>query len=90
MCSDNVKVILYRSHCSSLWWKYKDSSSRKFGEAFNNTFHMLSRLPRDCKAINKINKIIIIKAGGMFVVNNVVSCPAFVRKLLFGFYKIVN
>ena len=61
MCSDNVKVTLYRSHCSSLWWKYKDSSSRTFDEAFNNTFRMLFGLPRDCKA------------SGMFAVNNVVS-----------------
>ena len=35
-------------------------------------------LPRDCSA------------NGMFAVHNVMSCPARVRKLVFGFYKIVK
>ena len=39
---------------------------------------MLFRLPRDCSA------------SCMFAVNNVMSCPALVRKLVFGFYKRVN
>ena len=39
---------------------------------------MLFRLPRDCSA------------SGMFAVNNAMSCPALVRKLVFGFYKRVN
>ena len=46
--------------------------------AYNNAFRMLFRLPRDCSA------------SGMFAVNNVMSCPALVRKLVFGFYKRVN
>ena len=34
MCSDNVKVTLFRSYCSSLytsqlWWKYRVNSIRK-------------------------------------------------------------
>ena len=34
MCSDNVKVTIFRSYCSSLytsqlWWKYKVNSIRK-------------------------------------------------------------
>ena len=66
-CSDNVKVTIFRSYCSSLhtsqlWWKYKVSF----------------RLPRDCSA------------SGMFAVHNVMSCPALVRKLVFGFYKMVK
>ena len=46
--------------------------------AYNNAFRMLFRLPRDCSA------------SGMFAVNNVMSCPALVRRLVFGFYKRVN
>ena len=46
--------------------------------AYNNAFRMLFRLPRHCSA------------SGMFAVNNVMSCPALVRKLVFGFYKRVN
>ena len=83
MCSDNVKVTLFRSYCSSLytsqlWWKYRVNSIRKLYVAYNNAFRMLFRLPRDCRA------------SGMFAVNNVMSCPALVRKLVFGFYKRVN
>ena len=39
---------------------------------------MLFMLPRDCSA------------SGMFAVHNVMSCPALVRKLVFGFYKRVK
>ena len=83
MCSDNVKVTLFRSYCSSLytsqlWWKYRVNSIGKLYVAYNNAFRMLFRLPRHCSA------------SGMFAVNNVMSCPALVRKLVFGFYKRVN
>ena len=79
MCSDNVKVTIFRSYCSSLytsqlWWKYKVNSIRKLYVAYNN-FRMLFMLPRDCSA------------SGMFAVHNVMSFPARVRKLVFGFYK---
>ena len=83
MCSDNEKVTIFRSYCSSLytsqlWWKYKVSSIKKLYVAYNNAFRMLFRLPRDCSA------------SGMFAVHNVMSCPALVRKLVFGFYKRVK
>ena len=83
MCSDNVKVTIFRSYCSSLytsqlWWKYKVNSIRKLYVAYNNAFRMLFMLPRDCSA------------SGMFAVQNVMSCPALVRKLVFGFYKRVK
>ena len=77
MCSDNVKVTIIRSYCSSLytsqlWWKYKVNSVRKLYVAYNNAFRMIFMLPRDCSA------------SGMFDVHNVglVSCPA----LVFSFY----
>ena len=77
MCSDNVKVTIFRSYCSSLytsqlWWKYKVSSIKKLYVAYNNAFCMLFSLPRDCSA------------SGMSAVRNVMSCPALVRKLVFG------
>ena len=55
MCSDNVKVTIFRSYCSSLytsqlWWKYKVSSIKKLYVAYSNAFRMLFRLPRDCSA----------------------------------------
>ena len=64
MCSDNVKVTIFRSYCSSLytsqlWWKYKVNSIRKLYVAYNNAFRMLFMLPRDCSA------------SGMFAVHNV-------------------
>ena len=78
MCSDNVKVTIFRSYCSSLytsqlWWKYWVNSIRKLYVAYHNAFRMLFMLPRDCSA------------SGMFAVHNVMSCPALVRKLVFGF-----
>ena len=79
----NVKVTLFRSYCSplytsQLWWKYRVNSIRKLYVAYNNAFRMLFRLPRDCSA------------SGMFAVNNDMSRPALVRKLVFVFYKRVN
>ena len=83
MCSDNVKVTIFCSNCyslytSQLWWKYKVNSIRKLNVAHNNAFRMLFMLPRNCSA------------SGMFAVHNVMSCPALVRKLVFGFYKRVE
>ena len=80
MCSGTVKVTIFRSYCSSLYtsqllWKYKVNSIRKLYVAYNNAFRMLFMLPRDCSA------------SGMFAVHNVMSCPALVRKLVFGFYN---
>ena len=80
MCSDNVKVPIFRFYCSSLytsqlWWKYNVSSIKLY-VAYNNACCKLFRLPRDCSA------------SGMFALHNVMSCPALVRKLVFGFYKI--
>ena len=56
MCSDIVKVTMFRSYCSSLytsqlWWKYKVNSIRKLlYVAYNNAFRMIFILPRDCSA----------------------------------------
>ena len=79
--SDNVKITLFRSYCSSLTYtsqlcyKSKVSSIRKLYVTYNSAFRMLFRLLRDCK----------VSASGMFDVHNVMSCPALVRKLVFVF-----
>ena len=46
MCSDNVKVTIFRCYCSSLytsqlWWKYK-VNIRKLYVAYNNDIHVTS------------------------------------------------
>ena len=56
----------------------KVNSIRKLYVAYNNAFCMLFMLPRD------------FSASGMFAIHNVMSCPALVRKLVFGFYKRVK
>ena len=80
MCSDNAKVTIFRSYCSSLyssqlWWKCKVNSIGKLYVAYNNAFRMLFMLPRDCSA------------SGMFAEHNVTSCPVPVRELVFVFLQ---
>ena len=78
MCSDDVKIQLFRSHCSSmytcqLWWNYKMLSIKKLYVAYNNAFRMLFLKPRDCSA------------SGMFAENNIPSCQAIIRNLVYRF-----
>ena len=69
-------------HCTlytaQTWWKYTVHSFRKLCVAYNHVFRMLFKLPRDCSA------------SEMFVMSNVPSCPALLRKLVFGIYMIVQ
>ena len=48
-------------------------SINKLYVAYNNAFRMLLNLPRDCSA------------SGMFVNNNVNTCPAVIRNLVYRF-----
>ena len=78
MCTDQVKVELFKSFCSSfytsqLWWNYTKLSLKKLHVAYNNAFRMLFNLPRDCSA------------SGMFVSNRVNSSQAIIRNLCFRF-----
>ena len=55
MCSNAVKITLFRTYCSSLytlqlWWNYSKTAIKKMYVAYNNAFRMLFRLPRDCSA----------------------------------------
>ena len=83
MCTDNVKITLFRSYCSSLytsqlWWKYRVLSIKKMYVSYNNAFRMLFRLRRDCSA------------SGMCATRNVSSCPALIRNLVFRFMQRVQ
>ena len=78
MCSDNVKVTMFRSYCSSLytsqlWWKYKVKiiCSKK----------MMHFVCYSCYPV-----IVVQLLSGMFAVHNVMSGPAPVRKLVFVFF----
>ncbi len=83
MCSENVKKHLFRTYCSSLytsqlWWNYKYVSIRKLYVAYNNAFRILMKLPRVCSA------------SGMLAFNNVNSCQAIIRNLVYRFMNRVD
>ena len=57
MCTECVKITLFKSFCSSLclntrqlWWNYKSESIRKHCVAYNNVFRLLCDEPRLCSA----------------------------------------
>ena len=80
MCTDNLKVKLFKSICSSMntcqiWWNYNKYTMRNLIVDYNTSFRMLLSLPRDCSA------------SGMLASNTVLSCSALIRKLTFGFCR---
>ena len=77
MCSDNVKVTIF-SLLLFFIVHFATMVEVQGYVAYNNIFRMLFRIPRDCSA------------GGICAVHNVMSCPALVRKLVFGLYKRVK
>ena len=55
MCTESVKITLFRSFCTSLytcelWCQYRSESLRKLCVAYNNVFRFLCREPRNCSA----------------------------------------
>ena len=83
MCSDTVKINLFRTYFSSLytsqlWWCYKDATIKKLYVAYNNAFRMFMNLPKRCSA------------SGMLAINNVSSCQAIIRNLVFKFMNRVD
>ena len=57
MCTESVKITLFRSFCTSLynyiyicelWWNYRSESLRKLCVAYNNVFRFLCGEPRNC------------------------------------------
>ena len=52
MCTESVKITLFRSCCTSLytcelWWQYRSESLRKLCVAYNNVFRFLCSEPRN-------------------------------------------
>ena len=78
MCTDEVKVLLFRTFCCNLytcqlWWNFTQTAMRKINVAYNNAFRMIMQLPRYCSASN------------MFAMCNVPSCQAVMRNLVYRF-----
>ena len=78
MCTDEVKVLLFRTLCCNLytcqlWWNFTQTAMRKINVAYNNAFRMIMQLPRYCSASN------------MFAMCNVPSCQAVMRNLVYRF-----
>ena len=73
MCTESVKITLFRSFCSSLytcelWWNYRSESSRKLCVAYNNVFRFVCAEPMNCSASH------------MFVSRGLPTCNMLMRK----------
>ena len=80
MCTDEVKVKLFRSYCTSfytsqLWFNYTKKAMQKLLVAYNNSFRILMKYPWDCSA------------SGMFARHCLPSGQAILRKLNFKFMR---
>ena len=78
MCTESVKITLFRSFCTSLytcelWWNYRSESLRKLCVAYNNVFRFLCGEPRNCSASH------------MFVSRGLPTCKMLIRKSIYGF-----
>ena len=78
MCTESVKITLFRSFCTSLytcelWWNYRSESLRKLCVAYNNVFRFLCGEPRNCSASH------------MFVSRGLPTCEMLIRKSIYGF-----
>ena len=78
MCTENVKIALFKSYCttlynSTLWCKYRRESFRKLCVAYNNIFRKLTHQARDCSA------------SQMFVSRQLPTCKMLIRRNVYGF-----
>ena len=78
MCTESVKITLFRSFCTSLytcelWCQYRSESLRKLCVAYNNVFRFLCREPRNCSASH------------MFVSRGLPTCNMLIRKSKYAF-----
>ena len=78
MCTENVKIALFKSYCttlytSTLWCKYRRESLRKLCVAYNNIFRKLTHQARDCSA------------SQMFVSRQLPTCKMLIRRNVYGF-----
>ena len=78
MCTENVKIALFKSYCttlytSTLWCKYRRESLRKLCVAYKNIFRKLTHQARDCSA------------SQMFVSRQLPTCKMLIRRNVYGF-----
>ena len=83
MCTKDVKIALYRTHCTPLytahlWCKYSKAKMKKLQVAFNDALRILLRLPRWSSA------------SEMFVTNNVPTFYAVLRNFMYRFMCRLN
>ena len=82
-CSDDVKVKLFRTYCSSIYCcalisKYHKTVLKKLHIAFNKMFKCLMKVPSRASA------------SALFVSHNVHNFPVLRRKLVYSFVKRVQ
>ena len=73
MCTETVRISLFKSYCSSLytsssWCNYRSESLRKLCVAYNNVFRKNTFLPRYCSA------------SLMFATRDLPTCKILIRK----------
>lgn len=78
MCTDDVKIVLFRSYCTPLytahlWCSYSKAKMKKLQVAYNDAFRILLKLPR-CTS-----------ASQMFVSSNVPTFYALLRNFMVKF-----
>lgn len=78
MCTDDVKIALFRAYCTSfykahLWCSYSKAKMKKLQVAFNDVLRILLKLPR------------WISASQMFVSNDVPTLHAVLRNYMHSF-----
>ena len=76
MCSEDVKIALFRTYCTpmytaQLWRRYRKSSMQRLTVAYNDCMRLLLKVPR-CSS-----------ASQLFVSVNVPNCSAVLRNLMF-------
>ena len=80
MCSDEVKIKLFRAYCTplytcQLWFNYKQKTMKKLLVGYNNALRILLKLPWDCSA------------SQMFAERHLPSAKALLRNLTYKFMK---
>ena len=78
MCTESVKITLFRSFCTrlytcELWLNYRYESLRKLCVAYNNVFRFVCGESRNCSA------------NHMFVSRRLPTCKMLTRKSVYGF-----
>ena len=82
MCTETVRMSLFKSYCSSLytsslWCNYRSESLQKLCVAYNNVFRKITFLPRDCSA------------SLMFATRDLPTCNILIIKHAYIFMKSV-